>query len=192
MTIPERREAVWLAMANQFLDSEERAELPEVAMTALRAGLTVEEARRVWMYEVAPALAFNLWAIFGVWGAWDPAFVLERVRRVRCDPSRPRALAEIRYFAWMFPFHFLLRALLRTMDVLSEAEGPARDERALDLAWVAAHFFDFLPSPAPPSDRARLARTYETLFFRALGPAVLPSERDPGAARVRSALAIAP
>lgn len=192
MTIPERREAVWLAMANQFLDSEERTEIPDVAMTALRAGLTVEEARRVWMYEVAPALAFNLWAISGVWGAWDPAFVLERVRRIRCDPSRPRALAAIRYFVWMFPFHFLLRALMRTMEVLAEVDGPARDERARDLASVARHFFDFLPSPAPHADRARLARTYETLFFRTLGAAVLPSERDPGAARVRSALVIAP
>lgn len=189
MTIPERRDHVWLTMANQFLDSEERPEIPKVALTLLEAGLTVDEARRVWMYEVSPALALNLWSVAGEWGAWDPEFVRARVRAVRGDPSRHHGLRWLGYWVAMFPFHGIWRTIEDCMGVLEQTPTCERAGRAHDLGVLAAHFFDFLPRPIPEEERERLRSTYELWFHRAMGRAIFSGEAHAGQARVRAAVA---
>ena len=190
MTIPEDRTEVWLAMANPFLDSEERPDVPRIAMIALRAGLTTEEARRVWMYEVAPALVWNLWSVAGEWGAWDPAFVLARIRASGSDPSRHHFFGALGYLISMAPFMGMFGSIADTMRVLEEVDGEAREARASDLCWLAQHFFDMGAWPAAPADRPRLARTYEACFHRAMRAVILGQrERSEGAGRVRRAVA---
>lgn len=190
MTIPDERTEVWLAMANQFLDSEERTDIPHLALTLVEAGLTVDEAHRVWMYEVAPALGGNLWSVAGAWGAWEPELVLTRIYATGWDPRRHHVMGAIAYFIVMAPFLGMFRAIGESMAVLAEVEGEARACRARDLGWLARQFFDFVPRPAADADRRRLARMYESCFHRAMGAAILSSsERAEGDARVRRAVA---
>ena len=189
MTIPDDRTAVWLAMANQFLDSEERPDIPQVALVALEAGLTVDEAHRVWMYEVAPALAPNLWSVAGEWGAWDPDFVVKRVRMGASDPRRHHVWGLLGYGIAMAPFLGMFRAIGATMAVLAEVDGEARAQRARELTWLAQHFFDIGAWPASPGERPRLAQLYDTCFHRAMGAVIFASERAAGAERVARAVA---
>lgn len=52
-----QRVDVWVAMADHFLDTETRHELPRTALACLEAGLSAAEARDVWYYEVSRARA---------------------------------------------------------------------------------------------------------------------------------------
>lgn len=188
MGIPEQREEVWLAMADQFLDSEERHALPELAAIALAAGLTPEEASRVFMFEVAPALAPNLWSGLGVWGAWDRVRVLRWIRRCRLDPRREHPLAAALYALTMGPFDGVRRALVGTMGVLAEVEGAERRTRVEGLTWLVRAYLGFDVPPVGHAERAAYRALFEECFARSVGLALFARERREGEARLLRAL----
>jgi hypothetical protein len=50
ITVDPKRIEVWVAMADHFLDTETRHDIPLTAMRCIDAGMTFSEARRVWRY----------------------------------------------------------------------------------------------------------------------------------------------
>jgi hypothetical protein len=50
------RRAIWIALADQFLDTETRTWIPHTALQIVEAGYPLEEARRIWRYEVSPGI----------------------------------------------------------------------------------------------------------------------------------------
>lgn len=75
------REAVWIAMADLFLDTEVRWFLPAVAGAAVREGYDWPETRRILEREVAPVLAPNLLSVAGEWAGWDEQWLVAAIRK---------------------------------------------------------------------------------------------------------------
>lgn len=98
------RIAIWKSMANHFLDNDTDDEIPETARLCVACGLTVEEARDIWCYEVSPAVWLNLYSVAGEWAGWDEAWLIDRIEKLRARPSGPiRRLFQRRaqrYQAW--------------------------------------------------------------------------------------------
>src|SRR5688500_807381 len=93
-----RRIEAWVAMAEHFLDTETRQEIPMTAPRCVQAGLSTEQARLVWQYEVSPAVAFNVWDIAGEWAGWDRDWLVDRIIRLRRRRlGRPGPLSWLRY-----------------------------------------------------------------------------------------------
>lgn len=76
------REAVWLALAELWLDSDtDAATLDAIVRTLRDSGLAVAELERIFYYEVAPVVWLNAWSVAGVWAAFDPEWLGEECRR---------------------------------------------------------------------------------------------------------------
>ncbi len=137
---------VWVDMANHFLDTETRHDIPLTALRCLDAGWTVAEARDVWRYEVSPAVAFNVWDIAGEWAAWDREWLVHRIERLRAGwDSRPGTARWLRYRIRVHFLHAVWRATERCMELLSGFAPDERRRAAQHLASLARHYFDFCP-----------------------------------------------
>ena len=78
----ERRVPVWSVMADLFLDTQyEQADYVRIADHCREAGYPVDELKRIFFDEVAPAFALNLFDIAGEWAGWHDDFVREKVLR---------------------------------------------------------------------------------------------------------------
>lgn len=188
-----RRIAVWRAMADHFLDTETRHEIPMTAFYCVQAGLTREQASEVWRYEVSPAVAFNLRDVAGEWAGWDAEWLVERIERLRSRwHHRPGTLRALRYRLRTSCLHGVWVSIERCMESLSALDCPVeRRRRAEDLAFLARHYFDFGPdalAARPSADRQRIRSLYPEPFQRTLGPALVPGEEAAADARARSAL----
>lgn len=185
-----RRINVWVAMADHFLDTETRHDIPLTAMACVRAGLSVAEARDVWRYEVSPAVGFNAWDVAGEWAGWDRDWLVKTVRRVgnRWD---------VRMFRWLgrrvpVPcMHGFWVSIGRCMQALLETEPPDREPQAARLASLARHYFDFCAADysmlAAPA-RQKLRSLYPDPFEYLLAPATTVGEFRLAHQRVRAAL----
>jgi hypothetical protein len=94
-----RRIEVWLAMADHFLDTETRHDIPLTAMRCVEAGLSVAEARDVWRYEVSPAVWPNGWSVAGEWDFWEREWLLGTIQEVRTqwtNRDRPNIFLNVR------------------------------------------------------------------------------------------------
>jgi hypothetical protein len=177
------REDVWEALAEHFLDTETRTWIPQAALTCVEAGLSREQAFRVWAYEVTPALWSNLWNVAGEWAGWDQRWLVARIERARIAPS---CRAYLLYRGCVHLNHRTWIAIGRCIDLLEETDPPQRRKLAADLAWLARQFFDFGRSgAAPPSSEARLRAIYRETFLPVFAPLVLRPGGDPPEAASR-------
>jgi predicted metal-dependent HD superfamily phosphohydrolase len=130
------RIAIWESMADHFLDSDMRGEVPRTALTCLRAGLSAEEARDIWRHEVTPALCFNLYLVAGEWGAWDRDWLLQRIAKKR---RRGRGwLARLRYRGEVGFNHAVWLQIEGCMRLLSPMSEPERVAMTDVLSKLAA------------------------------------------------------
>ncbi|HEY3256524.1 MAG TPA: hypothetical protein VGJ91_21340, partial [Polyangiaceae bacterium] len=185
--------AVWLKMADHFLDSETHHDLPLTALCCVQAGLSTAEARAVWQHEVSPAVGFNLFSVAGEWAYWDRAWLVARIQRVRVSWwNRPGPWRKLRS-----PMPPLMGgdwlAIERCMEVLQAVPDAAeREQMARDLARLARHLFDFCPkdlASLEDAEQMRLCQLYPAPFSLLLEPALLRSERAEARRRVQCALA---
>src|SRR5688572_1685453 len=163
------RQAIWESMAEHFLDTETRVEIPRTAALCVDAGLDASAAFDVWAFEVTPALWSNLWDIAGEWAGWDSAWLHARIERRRTSAS---PWARLVYRARMYLAHETWEAIARCIDLF---QGSPPEERAgllVAFQWLAAHYFDFGPfgRRAPPPDPTRLRALYEARFLPIFAP----------------------
>lgn len=90
-----RRLPVWCAMACLFLDTEPTdGDYRAIAAAIREAGLSADEARAIFLEQVAPAFAPNLLAVAGEWAGWPDDLVRERVLASSGSPLA-RAAARV-------------------------------------------------------------------------------------------------
>jgi hypothetical protein len=187
--------AVWISMADHFLDTETRHDLPLTALCCVQAGLSPAQARDVWQHEVTPAVGFNLFSVAGEWAYWDRDWLLERIQRVRSSWWHRPGWQRRRWPMPLMGGHWL--AIERSIEFLQAV--PAAAERELvarDLARLARHLFDFCPkdlATLAEDERARLRLLYPAPFSYLMESALGRTERADAEQRVQRAVSsIAP
>jgi hypothetical protein len=86
-------ERAWVSLAEHFLDTETRHELPSTALACVEAGFDVGAMKDALYGRVAPEVGSNLLSVAGEWAGWDDAALIEAIRR-RGAPSRFRKAAS--------------------------------------------------------------------------------------------------
>jgi len=190
-----RRVAVWTAMAEHFLDTETRHEIPLTALACVEAGLSVDQARMTWQDEITPVVGANLFDMAGEWAGWDQKWLVESIERQRQGLALPGPCRWLRY--WLVGggggAHGVWASVARCMAALLAA--PDRDRRrelVQDLLFLARHCFDFCPrdiSKLEPAQRARLLELGPESVLELFRPALLRSEVTEATERVEAALA---
>lgn len=188
-----RRVAVWVAMADHFLDTETRQEIALTALCCVEAGLTPDQASDVWRYEVSPAVSFNLWDVAGEWAGWDRDWLVQRIERLRTRwYHRSGTCRALRYRLGVHCMHGVWIAIGRCMEVLVTVPASAeRQQLARDLTFVARHYFDFVPgdlAALDSSDSGRIRALYPEPFQHVMAPALVAGEAKTADGRLRSAL----
>jgi hypothetical protein len=186
--------AVWEALAEHFLDTENRSQLPRHALICLESGLTRSRARDVWCYEVTPAVWLNLWIIAGEWGSWRTEWLIPRVEAKRGRwPNRPGLFARLVYRLRVGWAHQYWVALERCMELFEGTEPAERSLLADDLTWLAEHFF----CPRWGAENARdpqvLRKLYATAFLPIFSELVIPNaggQESSAACRARVEIAL--
>ena len=188
-----RRVAVWVAMAEHFLDTETRQDIALTALCCVEAGLTPNQASDVWRYEVSPAVSFNLWDVAGEWAGWDRDWLVQRIERLRTNwHNRAGTCGALRYRLRVHCMHGVWMAIGRCMEALvSVPTGDGRRQLARDLTFLARHYFDFGPGDLAALDsgeQQRIRALYPEPFQRIMAPALVPGEAKAADGRARSAL----
>ena len=183
--------AVWVSMADHFLDTESRQDLPLTALCCVQAGLSPAQAREIWQHEVSPAVGFNLFSVVGEWAGWDRDWLIERIARARSSGwRRAGAWGRLR---WPMPMTGgQWQAIERCIEFLQALPSEdARCRAAADLARLARHLFDFCAkdlNTLEAEERQRLRQLYPDPFNALLTSALTRAERREAAARVQRAL----
>jgi predicted metal-dependent HD superfamily phosphohydrolase len=184
------RERAWAAMAELFLDTETRHQIPRAALACVEAGLSIREARRAWCDEVYPVVGANLFSIAGEWAGWDRGWLVGRIHRVR--ERRLKVLSGVARAAIFVGALFgkgTWRSIERCMALLLEHDDPsARERLASDLAKLARHYFDFCPERLARSVRERLAAHAPSRIGWIFAPVMLCAESWEAHRRARAAL----
>jgi hypothetical protein len=180
------RVEVWIALAQHFLDSETRQDIPACAWRCLQSGLTVEQARNVWRYEVTPAVFPNIWSMAGEWGCWNRQWLVARIKAAR---TKPGLLSYLLYRCQVHLVHRVWLAIERCMNVLLAAPPEGRETMAHDLSLLAGHYFDDWPRElaADAATLQRLATLRETALS-VFELAAFGDEHGPRRARIDGAL----
>lgn len=88
----QKRKPLWAALAELWLDTELSADdLERIARVMAESGLTIEQLRRVYLFEVAPVVYRNLLSMAGEWMLFDEEWLSERIlHNLRNRPRRTR------------------------------------------------------------------------------------------------------
>lgn len=190
-----QRIAIWVALAEHFLDTETRHQVPFSAMRCVDAGLSVDEGRDIWCYEVTPAVWHNLRDVAGEWAGWPEDWLVREIERSRDDGSnRPGPGGETVYRMRIGDTHRTWVAIERCMVLLERAEPAQRSVLARDLQWLAERFFDMRGTPLGSQDPAALRALYAESFLPIFEPLVVLGARESVEAcreRVERALSLA-
>ena len=170
-------------MADQYLDTETRHRIPSLAGRCVRAGLTPEEARDVWRYQVSPAVWTNAFDVAGEWALWDSEWLVRTIERLHSRAMwMPLPLANAFYFVTAGIADGRCRAMeecMRYFRGLGADEDVARVEG--DLEWLAEVFFDMHTSMGGlgSSSRRELERLYEDAFVGIFVPLLVDNPDGP-------------
>ena len=162
------RQAVWVAMADQFLDTETRTWIPRAALTIVEAGYSRQEARRIWRWEVSPAVFLNVWSVAGEWAGWDEGWLFERCERLRGGRPSLGWLSYLGYRLGVHCVHSSWVAIERCMALLEPLPPEGRQGLCADLTYLTELFFDFgagEPMQLSGEKRAALRALYEDIFL---------------------------
>jgi hypothetical protein len=78
----EHRKPVWTALSDLWLDTElDESDLSYIVREMHDSGYSIEELREIYLYEVAPAVYWNLLIVAGEWG-FEDAWLHDRILRL--------------------------------------------------------------------------------------------------------------
>lgn len=89
----QRRERLWIALSDLFLDTETRWFLPYAAARAVEDGFRWSEVRQILEYELTPVLGSNLLDIAGEWAGFPEDWLLGQLRARQAEGA-PGLLAQ--------------------------------------------------------------------------------------------------
>ena len=88
-----RRQPVWWALSELFLDTEHSQEwLRKLAETIQNAAFSLNETHDIFLTEVAPAFYLNHLSVAGEWKGWSETYVEERVTQYLRSSAASRFL----------------------------------------------------------------------------------------------------
>lgn len=179
-------------MADHFLDTETRHDIPRTALRCVEAGLSIDEARLIWHYEVSPAVGHNLWSVAGEWACWDREWLVATIQQARRGWWHRPGIG--RWLAYRLLVHFnhgVWGAISRCMALLGSLTSAAERQRTTqDLTLLARHYFDFCGhdlGKLEPEHLARLRALHAGPFRHLLAPALVPGEVTSAAHRLQLA-----
>ena len=189
-----RRAQVWIAMADHFLDTETRHDIPRTAFISIAAGFCPEEAHEIWQNEVSPAVSFNAWDVAGEWAGWDEHWLVTEIGRVRAKAKRRSKIHQwLRDHVYPQPLSEIWVAIERCMLRLLEVKDPSRQEQmSRDLTILARHYFDFAihgDAALEPDAHVRLSALYPEPFQYIMEPVLVSGEAQSANERIRVYLA---
>jgi len=173
LTEAERHE-LWGLLAEHFLDSETRQDIPHTALRCVELGCSPAEARDIWCYEVTPAVWANARSVAGEWAGWNHDWLVERIEHQRRRPPKRRAAwAYVSYRLRVGGLHGTWTAIERCMAMLAPLAPDRRTQVAADLGLLAGHYFcmaagkqEALPSPRKAELRQLYDSTFVPMFVR--------------------------
>lgn len=85
----QKRQPLWVAFSELWLDTElSCGDLERIARVMADSGLSLEELRQIYLFEVAPVVSRNLLTVAGEWAAFDEKWLCSQILRNLRD--RPR------------------------------------------------------------------------------------------------------
>lgn len=78
----EIRKKIWVELSEFYLDTElQQRDFDGIAETFNNSGLTLQEIKKIDLYEVFPLLQHNLLSVAGEWAGFDPDWLFENCER---------------------------------------------------------------------------------------------------------------
>lgn len=184
---PSPVERAYLALADHFLDGDEREWLPSTASHCVEAGLDATARRSLYFDHVLPRFGPNLLLVAGTWGAWNETALLAELRASGFDGT-PRSSG---FYGWLFSFavpgaRATFASLERFVQLLERVPVTDRPSTLEALRQLADAYFDGpVRDPAALSDAARAkVGAMRSDFAQAIQPVTGRSDRRSGEARL--------
>jgi len=128
-----KRENLWLALSDLFLDTDTRGDLPRIALAAFNSGFSWEVIEQSYLEEVAPVVAPNLMQVAGDWMGFPQEWLFEQIRgRVPGTTCKSRLVTDQLHDEWLV-VSLLYHRLL-------ELPPELREERCRGWLLLARHF----------------------------------------------------
>ena len=197
-TDTDARRALWILLAEQFLDTETRTWLPATALACLESGFSREELGDIWRYEVSAALWPNLWSVAGEWAGWDEDWLAARIAATQVPaPRRGSPHARLAYRARVQGVHGCWVAVERLIEHFLTLAPGERAPRCAQLTTLAEHYLDYYAREVwiGPREAAALREVYLRVFLPIYAPLLVPGAgeaRASCAARVAALLCSTP
>ena len=123
------------------------------------------EARDIWCFEVTPAVWENLTDIAGEWSGFPIDWL---VSTIEANRGRAENRSYDVYLDRARGTHARWVAIGQCMEAITSVDPSRRHRLAIDLAWLAEHYFDFQRQPRgfrdPCAMRALFAETFLPIF----------------------------
>ena len=93
-TDDDARIPVWNALSDLYLDTDVTLSHDYIVRTLAASPYPLDELHEMLMYDVHPALYWNLMSVAGEWAGFDEAWLVERIATVRRQPRWRRRITH--------------------------------------------------------------------------------------------------
>lgn len=93
-TDDDARIPVWNALSELYLDTDVTLSHAYIVRTLAASPYSLDEVHGMLMYDVHPALYWNLMSVAGEWAGFDEAWLVERIAMVRRQPRWRRRITH--------------------------------------------------------------------------------------------------
>ena len=102
----ERRQPVWAALSDLWLDTElTENDLQRIAGVMKKSGYSIDKLRDIYLFEVAPVVFLNLLTVAGEWAGFDEEWLFARAaKRAKKRNLILRAMVRLGIGKWLMTY----------------------------------------------------------------------------------------
>ncbi len=75
------RKKVWIALSDLFLDTDTSIFHENIVKALLASPYSIEELKKIMLYEVYPVCRWNLFSLAGEWAGFDEEWLVEKISK---------------------------------------------------------------------------------------------------------------